>query len=412
MLIIHTSDLHLGTTNYSEIDASTGLSKRIDDFFKSFDNIVSYAIENKADVVMICGDTFNTSSPTPTLLKMFASRLKSLTKAGIQVVMISGNHDLPKTEGRVSPIEIFSEVGMENFHYFYEPNYIDLQTRDKKKIRIFAIPYIHPIRIFNKQQLLKKEKKELNLEIVVKAYREEHKKWVSSFEKIGKGDADCCILMTHLSVFGVPKGAEEQITLLGGEFTLLPTVLHSDIFDYIALGHIHKYQRVDWKIPIVYSGSIEKSNISEINEKKGFVAITANSSLGWNFVEVPTRKMVKIEVDATGIKNIRQKIVEESKRNDTKGAIVKLIIIISKKSKLILDYSDIKKMFSDAFFVDLTYERVHEALPLQTLFSETLSANESLTKYLEIIKLTKKDRNLLQKLGSEIIKEVESGVVE
>jgi exonuclease SbcD len=407
LLILHTSDLHLGTTTHSEVDASTGLSKRIDDYFDCFDKIIEYAVTNNADVVMICGDVFNTSSPTPTILKMFASRLNKLKKAGIAVVMISGNHDLPKTEGRVCPIEIYSEIGMDNFHYISEPTYVDLQTKDNKKVRIFAIPYIHPIKIFNKQQALKKEKKELNYETVVKAYRDEYKEWASKFEKIGNGDADYCILMSHMSVADASKGSEEPITLLGGEFTLLPSILHSDIFDYVALGHIHRHQCLNWKTPIIYSGSIEKSDISEMNEKKGFVKIESGSKLKWEFVELPTRKMMKIEVDATGIKNIKDRIVDELKKNDIKDAIVRLVIKVSKKSRPSLDYSEIRKLMSDAFFVEPQYERVQENIPTQTLFSETLSANESLIKYLGTLRLSKKDKGLLQRLGLEIIKEVE-----
>lgn len=407
LLIIQTSDLHLGTTVHSEVDASTGLSKRIDDYFDCFDKIIDYAISNKADVVIICGDVFNTSNPTPTILKMFASRLSKLSKVGIAVVMIAGNHDLPKTEGRVCPIEIYSEIGINNFYYLNEPTHIDLQTKDKKKVRIFAIPYIHPIKVFNKQQILKKEKKELNYETVVKAYREEYRKLASKFEKTGRGDADYCILMSHMSIANASKGTEESITLLGGEFTLLPNILHSNAFDYIALGHMHKHQCLDWKIPIVYSGSIEKSDISEMNEKKGFIAIKPWSNPEWEFIELPTRKMMRIEVDATEIKNIKDKVIEEINKNDVGGAIVRLIIKVSNKSRPNLDYSEIRKLMSDAFFVEPQYERVQGSLLTKTLFSETLSANESLIKYLEALRLFKRDRTLLQKLGMDIIKEVE-----
>jgi len=405
--------LHLGVATYGEIDASTGLSKRIDDYFKCLDFIMEYAISNKADFFLICGDAFNNPVPTPTILKMFASRLKKLTKTGIAVVMIAGNHDLPKTEGRVSPIEIYSEIGMDNFYYLSGPTYIDLRTKDKKKVRIFAVPYVHPIKTFNKQQNLKKEKKELTYEAVLKAYGEEYADCISKFSKIGKGDADYCILMSHIAVFGTSRGTEEPITLLGGEFALLPNVLHSDIFDYVALGHIHKHQCLEWKVPIIYSGSIEKSNFSEIDEKKGFVAVQVGNKLEWKFIELPTRKMVKIEVDATGIRNIREKIYEELRRVDIKDAIVKLIIKVSKKSRPNFDYSDIRRMMAGAFYVEPSYERVQEDLPTQMLFSEALSANDSLIRYLETLKnLSKKERSLLEKLGLEIIKEVEDEATE
>ena len=252
--------------------------------------------------------------------------------------------------------------------------------------------------------------KELSYKSIVKAYWEEHKNWISEFEKIGRGGADFCILMAHIAVFGAPKGAEEPIMLLGGEFTVSPNILHSDIFDYVALGHIHKHQCLDWKIPILYSGSIEKSDISEINEKKGFVAIKVGNKFEWEFLELPTRKIVKIEVDVTGVKNIKDLIENELKKVDIKDAIVKLVIKVSKKSRPNLDFSDIRKMMSDAFYVEPSYERVQEGLPSQILFSETLSTTESLIKYLETLKLSRKEKKLLEKLGLGVIEEVEGEV--
>ena len=47
MLILHVADIHIGVENYSTIDPETGLSTRLLDFLKSFDEVVDYAIEKK-----------------------------------------------------------------------------------------------------------------------------------------------------------------------------------------------------------------------------------------------------------------------------------------------------------------------------------------------------------------------------
>jgi DNA repair exonuclease SbcCD nuclease subunit len=44
-------------------------------------------------------------------------RIKKLVKGGLNVVMIAGNHDLPKTESRVCPMEVYSEIGIDSLHY-------------------------------------------------------------------------------------------------------------------------------------------------------------------------------------------------------------------------------------------------------------------------------------------------------
>ena len=93
MRIIHTADLHLGTTTYGTEDPSTGLNRRVQDFFAAFDQCVDYAIEKRADALLLCGDTFKDISPSSTLLKMFAIRLRRLTSEGVKVLMLLGNHD-------------------------------------------------------------------------------------------------------------------------------------------------------------------------------------------------------------------------------------------------------------------------------------------------------------------------------
>jgi exonuclease SbcD len=100
MRVIHVSDLHLGTATYEREDPSSGVNRRVQDFFKSFDQIVGYAVDKTADVILLCGDIFKDGNPTPTLLKMFASRLRKILSKNIKVIIIPGNHDSPKTTGK------------------------------------------------------------------------------------------------------------------------------------------------------------------------------------------------------------------------------------------------------------------------------------------------------------------------
>jgi exonuclease SbcD len=410
--LIHTADLHLGTTVYGEVDVSTGMSKRIDDYFNTLDFIIDYSIKNKADALLICGDVFKNANPTPTTIKMFATRLRRLTTNGIKVVMISGNHDLPKAEAKSSPLEIYSEVGMEDVYFIKEPTFIDISTRDKKKVRIFATSYIHPVRALIDVQ--NKKAKDITYEDVVNAYRELHQKCIESFCKSGRENADLCILMLHLGIFGVTKGAEETPLFLGGEFTLLPNSIQNDLFDYVAMGHIHKHQCCDGKVPAVYSGSIERCNFSEIDEKKGFVAIHYDSDLKWQFIEVEPRRMLKIEVDGTSLENVTDKVREEIEKTDIKDAIVKVVIKISTKKRPIINYDEIKMMLKDAFYSEIDCYRVDEERVIkEAVFSESLNPNEVFVRYLgQLASLSPNDRKIIEKLGLDIIKEVEEQVVE
>jgi len=411
LLLIHTADLHLGTTVYGEIDASTGMSKRIEDYFNVLDSIIDYSIKNKADAFLICGDAFKNANPTPTTMKMFATRLRRLTTNGINVIMICGNHDLPRAEAKSSPLEIYSEVGMEGVYLIKEPSFVDITTREKKKVRIFAVPYIHPARALIEVQ---NKKHDIKYENVVNAYREIHQKYIESFCESGRGDADLCILMLHLGFFGVTKGTEETTFFLNGEFTLLPNLVQNNLFDYVAMGHIHKHQCCNGKVPVVYSGSIERCDFSEIDEKKGFVKINYDNSLKWEFIEIEPRKMLKIEIDGTSLEDVADKVREEIKKVDIKDAIVKVVINISADKRPIINYDEIKMMLKDAFYHEIDYYRVDEKnIIREAVFSESLTPKEVFTRYLkQSTSSSPNERKVIERLGLDIIKEVEGQVIE
>ncbi|MER3460536.1 MAG: metallophosphoesterase [candidate division GAL15 bacterium] len=94
MRILHFADLHIGMEAYGQIDPATGLNRRVVDFLKAFDDVVDYALENEADLVLFCGDAFKNRDPSPTYLREFAARLRRLLEAGIPTFLLVGNHDL------------------------------------------------------------------------------------------------------------------------------------------------------------------------------------------------------------------------------------------------------------------------------------------------------------------------------
>ena len=65
MKIIHFADLHLGVENYGHVNPETGLSSRLEDFLRALDQVVDYALENKADLVLFCGGRLQDAGAQP-----------------------------------------------------------------------------------------------------------------------------------------------------------------------------------------------------------------------------------------------------------------------------------------------------------------------------------------------------------
>ncbi len=108
--VLHFADVHIGMENYGGIDPTTGISSRVMDFLRRMNEIIAYAEEHEADLVIFAGDAFKTRSPSPTYQREFARRIKRLA-ALCPVVLVVGNHDIPTMTQKASSIEIFPHAG-------------------------------------------------------------------------------------------------------------------------------------------------------------------------------------------------------------------------------------------------------------------------------------------------------------
>jgi len=357
--------------------------------------------------LILCGDTFKDISPSSTLLKMFASRLHKLTSEEIKVVMLLGNHDSSKTVGRAAPPEVFDELKLKGVHVFAKPDFIDVKSKDGVKARIFALPYRHPIHIAAKVEKVGAAKVELDRNALLAAFQAEIKRNLEIFTKAGKKRADIGILAAHLFVEGARRGAE-RIYIVGEEFAVPSSMLQSDVFDHIALGHVHSHQVVSGKVPAVYAGSLERIDFSEADEQKGFVDITyEDGQLAWKFIPVEVRPMVKLEVDCTLSNDATNLVSSKVEKANVKDAIVRLVLKVKPETRIDLDA--IRDRLSSAFWHQVIFERITEVQPIpSTVAWGSLNPHETLARYLKTVRLSDEGRELVSKLGDEIVDEVVS----
>jgi len=138
------------------------------------------------------------------------------------------------------------------------------------------------------------------------------------------------ILMAHVFTEGV-KLSGGDIDLLPTEPHIKPTMLHGKPFDYIALGHIHRYQQVVANPATVYAGSLQRITFAEEGESKGFVdvQITRNSErtqVKWNFIPVKATRFVTIDVNICGHENAMEVAENKILSTPMKDAVVRIIV--------------------------------------------------------------------------------------
>ncbi|WP_020674764.1 metallophosphoesterase family protein [Geopsychrobacter electrodiphilus] len=107
MRFIHTSDIHLGKTYRN----SPGEAERYQDFFACLAGIVTDAVNEQVDFVLIGGDLFHVGQILPKTFARTIETLQPLKDAGIPCIAIEGNHDWIHRRDSISWMEALSEMG-------------------------------------------------------------------------------------------------------------------------------------------------------------------------------------------------------------------------------------------------------------------------------------------------------------
>ena len=103
MKIIHLADSHLGFSSYSRMDEH-GQNRIEEMVYTGFDQAIDRIIQAHPDAVVHAGDVFHHVRPKIKPLVVFQRGLQRLMEEGIPVIVISGNHDAPKSFSSDQPL--------------------------------------------------------------------------------------------------------------------------------------------------------------------------------------------------------------------------------------------------------------------------------------------------------------------
>ena len=244
MRFIHLSDLHIG--------------KRVNGFPMLEDQryileqILERTKESAADAVIIAGDIYDKPVPSAEAVDLFDDFLVGLTKLGVMVFLISGNHDSaerisyagrllresqvyisPRFDGTIHPISVSDDYGIVN---------------------VYLIPYIHPSLVRNAWPEEKIGSYDDAMRVLL--------------EKSGADPNARNLAVVHQFVTAggqSPEETDSEEKHVGGLDKVDASAF--DAFDYVALGHLHGPQRIG-RDTIRYAGSPLKYSFSEEKQNK------------------------------------------------------------------------------------------------------------------------------------------------
>jgi DNA repair exonuclease SbcCD nuclease subunit len=129
MKIIHVADSHLGLAQFQKVDPDTGMNLRERSIYTNFLAAVDRIISFRPDVVVHAGDLFDQVRPKTMAYTTALEALGKLSAADIPLVLISGNHSMPKTRYTPSPFRVL-EFHPGDLHAAYSYRYERVEIGD------------------------------------------------------------------------------------------------------------------------------------------------------------------------------------------------------------------------------------------------------------------------------------------
>ena len=410
MRILHFSDVHIGVESYGSTDPDTGLSTRLLDFLATFDEVVDFALNNSVDLVLFAGDAYKSRDPSQTHQREFARRIARLSREGVPVFLLVGNHDLPHIASRATALDIFPTLSVPNVTIGDRLDTYIVHTATGP-LQVVALPWIR-----RSAFLAREETRSLTIDEINRQLQERVTNLLAW--QIQSLDPSLpAILTAHVSL-NTARTSSEQSMLLGRDPVLMQSALARPELDYVALGHIHKRQTLSQNPYVVYSGSLERIDFGEENDDKGFCVIDLDTTaprgqrlVDFRFQPVNARRFLTIEVAVDADEDPTQEALKAIARRRVADAIVRVRITMPQEVEAQLRENEVRDALASAHFVapivrDVTRER---RTRLGGASVEGLSPKEALRLYLETTKATAERAQVLLSYAERLINEESEG---
>ena len=334
--VLHFADVHIGMENYGKTDPNSGVSSRVVDFLHRMDDMIEFARDGEADLIIFAGDAFKTRSPNPTYQREFAHRIRDLSRIAPTVLLV-GNHDLPINAVKAAAIEIYATLDVPNVWVAQDYEVKRIATK-RGDVVVAAAPYPIRARIMAEVRTAGMTIAEQDSELQRRLHQ--------LLEDLSQRADDLAgadmprVLTGHFTVAGAVWGSERSV-MLGRDVQVDLGALADPRWDYVALGHIHKHQNLtrsrDDAPAVVYSGSLERIDFGEEGDTKGFCWVElARGQTDWRFIKVDARPMLTLRVDCRETSHPTQKVLDAMKRHRLRDAVVRLVVQLRPETETLL----------------------------------------------------------------------------
>lgn len=275
MRLLHTSDWHLGQ-NFM------GKSRQAE-HQQLIDWLMAQVDAHAVDAVLIAGDIFDTGTPPSYARELYSQLVVRLHAAGVALLLLGGNHDsvatlressalleqlsarvVPAADAPASQVRVLAQRSSQR-----RPQREGDSADSTPGCVVCAVPFIRARDVMQSEYGQSAEQKQQSLQLAIQAYyqavhaeAENTRKQLSA--QLGRNVP--LIATGHLTTVGA-SASESVREIYVGALDAFPTSAFPSV-DYLALGHIHRPQKVGGLEHIRYSGSPIALSFDEAAQQK------------------------------------------------------------------------------------------------------------------------------------------------
>lgn len=259
----HTSDWHLGQYFYQH--------SRHYEHAQFLSWLLDQIEQKKPDALLIAGDIFDVINPGSQAQKQLYQFLADAQSRAphMQTLMIAGNHDSGYRIEQVDPLLEKYQAHAVGVLHRRDDQQLDLErlilpiynAEQEIVAWCLALPFLRSAEITSSHEHSRNSQDAI-------AYIHQQ---LIALAKTKKTANQALILMSHAHMQGGETSDSERPIIIGNE-EALSTALFDEVIDYVALGHLHKPQKVQ-HAHIRYSGSPIPLSFSEVNYKHQVIEV-------------------------------------------------------------------------------------------------------------------------------------------
>ncbi|HEU4320119.1 MAG TPA: exonuclease SbcCD subunit D [Acidimicrobiia bacterium] len=268
MKVLHTSDWHVGRRIRGR--------DRSDEHREVLSELVGLADSHDVDLTLVAGDVFDTASPTPAAEEIVWRTLLDLSEVS-PVLVVAGNHDHPARLDAVAPL--LDRAGVKVVGTARSPEDGGVVDLPDVGAKVALLPFVSQRAIVKVEDIMGSDPDQH-----AGKYEERMRRVIEMLTADLTPDT-VNLLAGHLTVHGAEAGGGERTAHIFGY--AIPAALFPGHLSYVALGHLHRQQKMPHSSAVWYSGSPLQLDFGEVNDQKGALLVTAEPGKPASVQELP-----------------------------------------------------------------------------------------------------------------------------